>query len=129
MSSFIVLTTVVLLIIALYSNNAKPSVLFMAAVFVFLVFRILNPEDILKGLATNRLLLSFCCFYFLQDLKNSSATGFSITCLNQICCQNSFYCASSYSVSMCRPSVASCLPAQKLINPSYNALTYVSVTF
>ncbi|MEO5999423.1 MAG: SLC13 family permease [Chitinophagaceae bacterium] len=57
MSSFIVLTTVVLLIIALYSNKFRPSVLFLIAVVIFIVFGVLKPEDILKGLANKQIVI------------------------------------------------------------------------
>ncbi|MEO7960051.1 MAG: SLC13 family permease [Ginsengibacter sp.] len=76
MSSFIVLTTVVLLIIALYSNLARPSVLFMIAVFVFLVFGILKPEEIVKGLANKQVIIIFLLVILAAGFKKEFGDGF-----------------------------------------------------
>ncbi|MBA2762488.1 MAG: SLC13 family permease [Segetibacter sp.] len=76
MSSFIVLATVVLLIAALYSNKARPSLLFMAAVFVFLVFRILKPEDILKGLVNKQVVIIFLLLILSAGFKKQFGYGF-----------------------------------------------------
>lgn len=76
MSSFIVLTTVVLLIVALYSNKARPSVLFLIAVFVFLVFGILKPEDILKGLDNKQVLVIFLLLILSAGFKKEFGYGF-----------------------------------------------------
>ena len=76
MSSFIVLATVVLLIVALYSNKVKPSILFMMAVFIFLVFRILKPEDILKGLANKQVIIIFLLLILSAGFKKEFGFGF-----------------------------------------------------
>ncbi len=76
MSSFIVLTTVVLLIVALYSNKARPSVLFMMAVFVFLVFGILKPAEILKGLANTQVIVIFLLLILSAGFKKEFGFGF-----------------------------------------------------
>lgn len=76
MSIFIVLTTVVLLIVALYSNKVRPSVLFLMAVFVFLVFGILKPEDILKGLANKQVIVIFLLLMLTAGFKKEFGYGF-----------------------------------------------------
>ncbi len=76
MSSFIVLTTVVLLIVALYSNKVRPSVLFMMAVFVFLVFGILKPVDIFKGLANKQVIVIFLLLLLSAGFKKEFGYGF-----------------------------------------------------
>jgi di/tricarboxylate transporter len=59
MSSFIVITTIGLLIIALYSNWSRPSLLFLFAVFTFLISGILTPEEILQGLSNKQIVVIF----------------------------------------------------------------------
>ena len=76
MSIFIVLITVVLLIIALYSNKARPSVLFLMAVFVFLVFGVLKPEDVLKGLANKQVIVIFLLLILSTGFKKEFGYGF-----------------------------------------------------
>ncbi len=75
-ASFIVLTTVVLLIVALYSNKARPSVLFLMAVFVFLVCGVLKPADILKGLANKQVLIIFLLLILSAGFKKEFGYGF-----------------------------------------------------
>lgn len=76
MSSFIVLTTVILLIVALYSNKARPSVLFLMAVCVFLVFGILTLSDILKGLANKQVVIIFLLLILSAGFKKEFGFGF-----------------------------------------------------
>lgn len=76
MSSAIVLTTVVLLIIGLYGNQVKPSVLFLMAVFIFLIFGILKPEDILKGLANKQVIVIFLLLILSVGFKKEFGYGF-----------------------------------------------------
>lgn len=76
MSSVIVLTTVVLLIIGLYSNKARPSVLFLMTIFIFLVFGILKPEDILKGLANKQVIVIFLLLILSVGFKKEFGYGF-----------------------------------------------------
>ncbi len=76
MSSFLVLTTVVLLIVALYSNKVRPSVLFLAAVFIFLFFGILKPADILKGLDNKQVLVIFLLLILSSGFKKEFGYGF-----------------------------------------------------
>ena len=76
MSSFIVLSTVVLLIVALYSNTARPSVLFLVAVLIFLVFGILKPDDVLKGLANKQVIIIFLLLTLSSGFKKEFGKGF-----------------------------------------------------
>jgi di/tricarboxylate transporter len=76
MSSFIVLTTVVLLIVALYSNKARPSVLFLIAVFIFLFSGILTPEEALKGLANKQIVVIFLLLILSAGFKKQFGYGF-----------------------------------------------------
>ena len=76
MSSVIVLTTVVLLIIGLYGNKARPSVLFLMAVFIFLIFGILKPEDIFKGLANKQIIVIFLLLILSVGFKKEFGYGF-----------------------------------------------------
>jgi di/tricarboxylate transporter len=59
MLPYLVIATVLLLIIALFSNWARPSALFLCAIFVFLVFQVLTPEEVLKGLANKQIAIVF----------------------------------------------------------------------
>ncbi|MEO6290271.1 MAG: SLC13 family permease [Ginsengibacter sp.] len=76
MSSFIVLTTVGLLIVALYSNIARPSLLFTVAVLIFLVFGILEPEDVLKGLSNKQIIIIFLLLILSIGFKKEFGNGF-----------------------------------------------------
>ncbi len=79
MSSFIilvVLTTVVLLIVALYSNKARPSILFLIVIVIFLVFGVLKPGDILKGLANKQIAVIFLLLILSAGFKKEFGYGF-----------------------------------------------------
>ncbi len=76
MSSIIVLATIVLLIVALYSSKIKPSILFLVAVSVFLVSGILTPEDILKGLANKQVIVIFLLLILAAGFKKEFGHGF-----------------------------------------------------
>ena len=76
MSSFIVLITVALLIITLYSNKVRASILFLIAILVFLVFDILKPEDILKGLLNKQILIIFLLLILSVGLQKEFGYGF-----------------------------------------------------
>jgi di/tricarboxylate transporter len=76
MSSFIILITILLLIVALYSNKVRSSVLFITATFIFLIFGILKPEDILKGLANKQIVIIFLLLILSVGLKKEFGYGF-----------------------------------------------------
>ncbi len=76
MSSFIVLATIALLIVALYSSKVNPSFLFLIAVFVFLVSGILTPDDILKGLANKQVIVIFLLVILAAGFKKEFGHGF-----------------------------------------------------
>lgn len=76
MASFIVLTTVLLLIIALYINKVRPSVLFLLTVLVFLVFGILKLEDILNALANKQVVVIFLLVMVAAGFKKEFGFGF-----------------------------------------------------
>lgn len=76
MSSFIVLATVILLIIALYSSKVKPSILFLIAVFVFLLSGILTPDDMLKGLSNKQVIVIFLLLILAAGFKKEFGHGF-----------------------------------------------------
>ncbi len=59
MLPYLVIASVLLLIIALFSNWARPSALFLCAIFVFLLFKVLTPEEVLKGLANKQIAIVF----------------------------------------------------------------------
>lgn len=59
MLPYLVIATVLLLIIALFSNWARPSALFLFCIFIFLVFKVLTPEEVLKGLANKQIAIVF----------------------------------------------------------------------
>lgn len=59
MLPYLVIATVSLLIIALFSNWARPSALFLFCIFIFLVFKVLTPEEVLKGLANKQIAIVF----------------------------------------------------------------------
>jgi di/tricarboxylate transporter len=76
MSSFIVLTTIAFLIIALYSNLARPSVLFLLTVFIFLISGILTPEEVLKGLANKQIVVIFLLVILSVGFQRSFGNRF-----------------------------------------------------
>ncbi|MEP7141317.1 MAG: SLC13 family permease [Ferruginibacter sp.] len=76
MSSFVVIITVVLLIVALYSSKIRASVLFLIAIFIFLFFGILNLPDILKGLINKQILIIFLLVILSAGLKKQFGYNF-----------------------------------------------------
>lgn len=76
MPSLIVLTTVALLIIALYSNWARPSALFPGAIFIFLLFQILTPEEVLKGLANKQIAIIFLLVMLVTGFRKAFGNSF-----------------------------------------------------
>ncbi|MEP7106541.1 MAG: SLC13 family permease [Ferruginibacter sp.] len=76
MPSFIVLITIVLLIVALYSNKIRPSFLFLIAIFIFVIFGILTLQDILKGLANKQIIIIFLLLILAAGLKKEFGYGF-----------------------------------------------------
>lgn len=76
MLPYIVLTTIALLIIALYSNWARPSVLFLGVVFVFLVSGILTPEEVLKGLANKQIAIIFLLVMLVFGFRKAFGNNF-----------------------------------------------------
>lgn len=76
MASFIVLITVVLLIVALYSNRVRPSVLFLLVIFIFLVLHILTPEEVLKGLANKQITIIFLLLIIVSGFRKAFGNEF-----------------------------------------------------
>jgi di/tricarboxylate transporter len=76
MSSFIVLMTIILLIVALYSNWAPPSILFLLAVLIFLISGILTPEEILKGLSNKQVVVIFLLVILSAGFQKAFGSGF-----------------------------------------------------
>ena len=76
MHQVIVLTTVILLIIALYSNWAKPSAIFLGAIFIFLAFNILTPEDVLNGLSNKQLAIIFLLVMLVTGFRKAFGNEF-----------------------------------------------------
>jgi di/tricarboxylate transporter len=76
MLSFVVLTTIAILIVALYSSWARPSILFLLAVFTFLVSGVLTPEEVLKGLANKQVVVIFLLLILSSGLQKAFGSGF-----------------------------------------------------
>ncbi|HEV7330515.1 MAG TPA: SLC13 family permease [Flavisolibacter sp.] len=76
MAATFVLVTIVLLIVALYSNWARPSVAFLVVIFIFLVFRILTPEEVLKGLANKQIAIIFLLVILVNAFRKSFGNRF-----------------------------------------------------
>lgn len=76
MQPYIVLTTIALLIVALYSNWARPSMLFLVVVFIFLLFGILTPDEILKGLANKQIAIIFLLLILSAGFQKAFGSDF-----------------------------------------------------
>ncbi len=76
MAAYIVLITIGLLIIALYSNWARPSALFIGAILIFLAFHILTPEDVLKGLANKQIAIIFLLVMLVSGFRKAFGNVF-----------------------------------------------------
>ncbi len=76
MPPYIVLATIVLLIIALYRNWARSSVLFLGVVFVLLVSGILMPEEVLKGLANKQIAIIFLLVMLVCGFRKAFGHNF-----------------------------------------------------
>ena len=76
MLPYIVLTTIALLIVALYSNWARSSVLFLGVVFIFLISGILMPEEVLKGLANKQIAIIFLLVMLVSGFRKAFGNSF-----------------------------------------------------
>ncbi len=76
MLPYIVLATIALLIIALYSNWARPSVLFLVVIFIFLVLQVLTPEEVLKGLANKQIAIIFLLVMLVSGFRKAFGNSF-----------------------------------------------------
>lgn len=68
-AQILVLGTVALLLVALFGNWAKPSYLFLGAVFIFLFFGVLTPEEVLKGLSNKQIVVIFLLVLLVSGLR------------------------------------------------------------
>ncbi len=76
MLPFLVIATVLLLIIALFSNWARPSTLFLGAIFIFLLFKVLTPEEVLKGLANKQIAIVFLLVMLVCGFRKSFGNNY-----------------------------------------------------
>ncbi len=105
MSPGIVLTTVVLLVAALYGNKTRPSFLFLAAVFIFLVFGILKPIDILKGFANKQVLVIFLLLILSAGFKKEFGYAFFNQLFKPHLREKQFLLRMMLFVSSCSPFI------------------------
>jgi di/tricarboxylate transporter len=73
---FPVLIIIAFLIIGLYSNWARPSVLFLIAVFVFMLIGVLTPEEVLKGLSNKQIALIFLLVILSSGFRKAFGSAF-----------------------------------------------------
>jgi len=76
LASLLVIITVILLIAGLYSNWTRPSALFLGAIFIFLTFNILKPEDVLKGLANKQIAIVFLLVMLVSGFRKAFGNNF-----------------------------------------------------
>ncbi|MFN2457250.1 MAG: SLC13 family permease [Chitinophagaceae bacterium] len=73
---YLVLIVVLFLIIALYSNWARPSILFLIAVLAFMLFQVLTPEEVLKGLANKQIAVIFLLVILSSGFRKAFGNAF-----------------------------------------------------
>jgi di/tricarboxylate transporter len=64
------------LLVGLYSNTIRPSLLFLVSILIFLVFDIITVEDFIKGLSNKNILIIFLLMVFTTGLRNNLGTNF-----------------------------------------------------
>ncbi len=75
-SYHLVLAVVGLLVIGLYSNWAKASVLFLIAIFIFLIFGVLTTDEVLKGLSNRQIAIIFILTILVSGFRKTFGDGF-----------------------------------------------------
>ncbi len=76
MQPYLVIVTVLLLIIALFSNWARPSALFLGAIFIFLLAKVLTPEEVLKGLGNKQIAIIFLLVMLVSGFRKAFGNNF-----------------------------------------------------
>jgi Na+/H+ antiporter NhaD/arsenite permease-like protein len=75
-SYHLVLAIVGFLVVGLYSNWAKPTILFLIAIFVILVLGVLSPEEALKGLANKQVAIIFLLTILVAGFRKTFGNEF-----------------------------------------------------
>ena len=76
LSYHLVLVSIGLLVVGLYNNWARPAMLFLATIFVFLIFGVLTPEEVLKGLANKQVAIIFLLTILVSGFRKTFGDGF-----------------------------------------------------
>lgn len=76
MAAYFVIATILFLIVALYSNWARPSALFLGVVFLFLLSKILSPEEVLNGLANKQIAVIFLLVMLIAGFRKAFGKTF-----------------------------------------------------
>ena len=76
MHEVIVLLSLLFLVWGLYSELARPSILFLCVIAVYLSFQILTPDDILKGFSNKQIILIFLLIILTNGIRNTFSSDF-----------------------------------------------------
>ena len=76
MHKAIVLLSLLFLVWGLYKELARPSILFLCVIAVFLSVRILTPDDILKGFSNKQIILIFLLIILTNGIRNTFSSEF-----------------------------------------------------
>ncbi len=74
--SYLVLGALTFLVIALFRNWARPALLFLFTVLLFLLSGVLSPEEVLKGLSNKQIITIFLLIIVSSGLKKALGTDF-----------------------------------------------------
>lgn len=72
----LVLVVVLILIVFLYKEWIRPSLVFLGAVFLFIIADILSIEDFLQGFANKQIIIIFFLIILTQGIQKNLGNGF-----------------------------------------------------
>lgn len=76
MQQAIVLVTLILLVWALYKELARPSILFLGVIAIYLICKVLTPEDILRGFSNKQIIIVFLLVILTNGIRNIFSSDF-----------------------------------------------------
>lgn len=75
-SAILTIALVALLVIVLYNDYIRTAFAFLATAFLLLIFKVINPEEFLAGLANKQIIVIFLLIGLTAGIQKNIGTGF-----------------------------------------------------
>lgn len=73
---YVVLSTIVVMVVLLYSEKFRPSLLFSVVLIIYLFSNILTPEDVLQGLSNKQIVVIFLLMILSSGMRKVIGNNF-----------------------------------------------------